>query len=976
MIKNKLLILLVGLAFLGGCSEDHNFPLIEGNIENVDGLRVTIFHLLSDKVENWEMNDDVKFTLVDPENRSTLDFHGSMTHATESGKRVITCRLNIGEKNIPDGSYFVSVSGDNVPELGLRRIKFFNNVGTEEESKPMLYSDLDGSGTESDPYIIASSGDFLILLSYLMDDSSHGYGRYFKQTRSFELPRRSQVIDGKLWYAVSFSGIYDGGGHRLFNLTYQGASDATSDSNIGLFKDIFAATISNVTLSSALLTNTSSNVGLIAGEASGNCSLENISVEGTVMANGSNLGGLIGHSKDDLTLRHITINSLTISGDESVSCCIGSLVGYHENGDLFIDGVSTPDHIFSMVGANEVGGLVGKVNATGKSVTINNAILEHSVDSESGSVKIIQGDTNVGGLVGNLSQIKNLSLNGNQIKAPVKGKTNVGGMVGNCSEPVVTDVERCQVLSTVKGGDATGGLFGYLNNGQNGEIRFNGDDNMTRLVLKSSAAAEVSGKVNVGGLFGYLEGNSGKVTFNSKVEIAVNISADDRVGGAFGYVEYMDIDNTDRLNFSSTTTKVTAQDKCAGGVAGFGKHSGFYGSISLDPVKEIPDKSSLPTTFNGVVTGRTEAGGIVGVLENGTVKGLASAASATAESSVAGGIVAKGFGTVTECAFMGNATCGVRVAGILGYCYENSVNITKCINYSTLTDANYLGGIMAHYENRRDKDDISAARLKIYIGECYNQGTLYNGLDVGGIIACVDHPSYGDIYSYKNELVRVEKCGNSANLRGKDNSGKHSVGGVAGSLHCHNLGVRHCANLGNISSLGVQKTIGGVVGHSGAESGGVIYVEECMNNGDVSCEVASTKLGGVVGHQETYWVEYTSLVKNCLNWGRIPSNQKDDTGGILGYAASHTYTLQNFNKGHISYGNAIIGTHNSGTKIYHKDNYYYYHSGKSWPDAIMVDGWGLISEDPFPGLDFENIWILVKDQGPMLRNCPFQPKVK
>ncbi|MDE6794958.1 MAG: hypothetical protein K2J63_06595 [Muribaculaceae bacterium] len=974
MIKNKLYILMATLAFLGACSDEPEFPRFEGNIEDVDGLRVSIFHLLADKAENWEIADDVTFTLVDPSSQTTFDFNGSVIHNTENGKRVFTCRLNIGDIEIPDGTYFVTVAGENVSELGLRTVRFFNNVGTEEETKPMKYSDLDGNGTEADPYMIASSGDFLILLSYLLEDPNHGYGQYFKQTRSFELPRRSQVIDGKVWAAVSFSGNYDGGGHRLHNLTYQGASDGISDSGIGLFKDIYASNISNVTLSSALLSNTSSNVGLIAGSASGNCILENISVEGTVMANGSNIGGLIGSSKADLTLKNITISSLTIAGDQSTSQCVGTLVGFHEKGNLYIDGVSTSDHIFSLTGADNVGGLVGKISATGKNVTIKNALLEHSVDHESNGVKIINGDTNIGGLVGYIAEIGSLSLYGNQLKAPVKGNANVGGLIGYCSEPTSTTVERCQVLSTVNGGDATGGLFGSFSNGKKGQIYFEGDDNMTRLVLKSSAAAEVTGKVNVGGLFGYLKGNSGKLNFNSKVEIAVNINAADRVGGAFGYVEYIDIDNTDCLNFSSNTMKVTASDKCAGGVAGFGQHAQFYGSLSLDPVNEIPKQSAITTTFNCVVTGPTEAGGIVGVLENGTVKGLATAASITAHSSVAAGIVAKGTGTVTECAFLGTATCPVRVAGILGYAHENSVKITKCINYSSLSDATYLGGIMAHYENNRDKEDEAAAKMTVFISECYNQGTLMNGLDVGGIVACVEHPSYGDLYGYKKELVRVENCGNVARLLGKDNSGKYSVGGVAGSMLCHNMAVRHCANTGLIQATGVQKTVGGVVGHSGAVHGGVIYVEECMNDGEVRCDVSSTKLGGVVGHQETYWMEYTSQVKNCLNWGHINSDQKDDTGGILGYAAEHTYTLKNYNRGSIRHGNAIIGTHNPGTKIYHADNYYYINSGGSWPDAIMVDAGGLVSAEPYHNLDFENVWILVKDQGPMLRNCPFQPK--
>ena len=147
-----------------------------------------------------------------------------------------------------------------------------------------------------------------------------------------------------------------------------------------------------------------------------------------------------------------------------------------------------------------------------------------------------------------------------------------------------------------------------------------------------------------------------------------------------------------------------------------------------------------------------------------------------------------------------------------------------------------------------------------------------------------------------------------------------------------------------------------------------------MNNGEVTCDASSTKLGGVVGHQETYTREYTSKVENCLNWGALPGKQKDDTGGILGYAANHSAIFKCVNRGIVAHGNAIVGTHNSGTIFYHSDNYYFAGSGKSWPSSIEVTDAGLTSSAPFKNLDFKKVWILDNGNGPMLRNCPFQPK--
>ena len=975
MIKNKLYILLAALSLAGGCSDNPDMPRLPGNIETVDGLRISIFHLLADKLSGWEISDDVRFLLVDPTSQNSFEFNGSIIHNTENGRNVFTCRVDIGDTEIPDGIYFVTISGENTPEIGERTVRFTNNIGTEEDVKTIEYSDLEGSGTQTDPYLISSQGDFLSLLSYLMDDPTHAYGKYFKQSRTFELPRRSQIIDGKVWAAVSFSGNYDGDGHRLLNLVYQGSSDPVTDSGIGLFKDIYASTISNLTITGALISNSCSHIGIIAGSASGNCTLENISVEGTIMADSDNIGGLIGYSKDNLTLKSITLNSLTVAGNESSSKSTGALVGCHENGNLSIDGVSTPDHIFSVTGVDNIGGLVGNVKASGKYVEIRNALLQHSVDNESAGVKIIHGQKNTGGLIGNISDVEKVSFINNQLKAPVSGADNTGGLSGCATNISSVTVEKCVISSIVAGNSNVGGLFGELGLTSDGTLDFNGADNATRLVLKSSAAAEVSGTTNVGGLVGTFSGHTSTINVNSKVEIALNISGLDNIGGAFGCISGTDINNVDNLNFSSTTMKVMATMNCAGGVAGYAHNAHFYGGLSLDPVSSIPDKDGLPTTYNGVVTAPLVAGGIVGTLDEGTVKGLATSASVTAQTLTAGGIVGKGSSHITECAFLGTATCPSTVGGILGYTFESTVKVTKCINYANLSDATYLGGIMGHYENvaHTHFDETYSARY-LFIGDCCNIGDLSSGLDVGGIVACAEHSDGGLLEDYKSEKVRVERCGNYANVRGRDNSGKYSVGGVAGTMKCCNMGVRYCANLGKVSSSGIQKTIGGVVGHSGDSFGGLIYVEECMNNGEVSCDASSTKLGGVVGHQETYTREYTSKVENCLNWGALPGKQKDDTGGILGYAANHSAIFKCVNRGIVSHGNAIVGTHNSGTVFYHSDNYYFAGSGKSWPSSIEVTDAGLTSSTPFKNLDFKKVWILDSGNGPMLRNCPFQTK--
>ncbi len=963
------IFLLLGALLMGSCSDHNELEPIKGNIEEAEGSRVSIFHLRDNNISEWNKSDDVRFTLVDPERQLSYEFNGSILANREYGRRLLTCRLNIGETSIADGIYYLSIEGVDLPEIGFRKVRFADNIGTEDDTPALQYSDLEGSGTETDPYIIASDGDFLIMLSYLLEDTSHAYGRYFLQTRSFELPRRSQIIDGKMWAAVTFSGHYDGGGHRLRNLIYQGGSDPSGDSGIGLFKELYSASIANVTVTGALLTNVASDAGIIAGRASGTCLIENVTVDGTIVAAGSNIGGIIGSSKDKLTMKDITVNSLTISTTPASGACLGMAVGYHENGDISIDGFSNPDHIFSLSGENNVGGLIGKVYAPGKSVSIARASVRHSVDSESASVKIIHGATNVGGIVGHLSEVNNLMLEDVQVMAPVTGENNVGGLAGYCGKPSIAIIRNCQLSSVVSGGENVGGFFGEVALKQGGKMEFTGTDNGSRLVVKSSASAEISGNMNVGGIIGYVEGNNGKISLSSQVEIALNVSGLDRVGGAVGSAHNVEITSADRLNFTSATMKVTAKDKCAGGVAGYGSGVSIIGSLQLDPLNSIPDAAQIPMTFHGVVTGPTEAGGIIGVMAGGTVKGMATSAGVTAQASTAGGIAGKASGTIEECAFNGSLACPKNQGGIVGFCTEASINVSKCINYAHLSSAENLGGIMGYYYSQHDYYD-QQKHSTLHIAECYNLGEIYGGLDAAGIIA---HVEYSKTDSGSTDQVVIEQCGNGGKITGVDTSGRNSVGGVAGSLNCHVVVVKRCANTGKINSTGVQKTVGGVIGRAGCENALDIIVEECMNGGEVGSEAKSVKVGGVVGHLEnSLALGDASRVRNCLNHGSITVDQKDDTGGIVGYVARFVDVSKNYSEGDIRYGNAIIGTHNPGTTFSHSDNYYLKGTGGGWPSSIAISDAQRNLEATFKGFDFTNVWYMTNGEGPALRQCLFR----
>lgn len=962
MKKLYFIFLAVFALMFAACESDHAYDS-SGYTEGDGESLVTVFHLSAETLNIGTTPHDVQFVVVNPATHTTRTFEGTISH--NASIRVLhrdgaaVCRMKLGGGGIPDGTYVVMVRGDLIPDLGVRKVTFKGNVGTEETRAEY---DLEGSGTSADPYLIQSDGDFQSFVFGLLDDDTHAYGLSFRQTESFDVPSRSMIIDGNVWAPTSFSGEYDGGGHELSSLTYMGSSIAERDSYIGLFSQLFDATVKNVTIKSAMLLNAHSSVGIVAGKAQGSCTLENITVNGTVTACGNNVGGLVGECDGSLTVRRVSVNSLAITAGESTSQNVGLLLGAARNGDLAFEQVFTPDHIFTVTGSRNVGALAGAIDNCGE-INVKNVTIEHSVDDESKGVKIIYAsEFGAGAVAGHIGSSSTLNLEKVSVKAPVKSKSDIGGLVGNADKLNTVNVNSVTLSSVVSGENSTGGFFGYLGFNSNGSLNFNGSQ--SRYVLKSSAAAEVSGGSHTGGLIGYLEGRSCKINFNVPMEIAVNVSGTDEVGGAIGYAKNISEMRLDYLNFSSTTMRVTATGKRGGGIIGRAQNITLRGgNDDIKPVTKIPVAADLSRNFSGVVTAADNAGGIIGEATGANLSGCFSVATVTSGSGNAGGIAGYLEGNVNSCAYAGSTSSKGNVGGIVGFLGHTS-NIRDCANLCGFDGggAANLGGIFGYF--------FSHPNDNIYIERCYNAGDLRGGRNLGGIGGMSDYDwNTSDEYDH----LYIYQCGNAGNLTASGDSMK-GVGGIMGVCGFLVTEIKGCSNSGDIHATTEMYAVGGVVGVMGKDlTKGGYYVRQCRNSGKVTCANFHTNIGGVVGHLQppmggSEWTQ--SKIEDCLNLGPIPGDQKSDTGGILGFASHGTHTDRCFNGGKISDGNAIIGTHSGGSLFNHSDNYFKEGTGKDWPSSISVSPADLGDKSTYHNFDFNKVWDITSD-GPRLRNCPF-----
>lgn len=201
------------------------------------------------------------------------------------------------------------------------------------------------------------------------------------------LTGENAIIDG------NFIGKIDGQGHKI------------TENTLPIFDTLKLAHISNLKLENSKISNTVADVGALARKAEYS-EIENVignKIE--VISTNKQIGGLIGSMTNSfITNTHIT--DATISGNTRV----GMIAGYL--GQSQIQKSSANGKVKSK--GNAIGGLIGE--AYNRSIILN-----------SYSIGNVQGNTNIGGLIGLLT---NSSVTKSFSNATVNGTNAVAGFIG------------------------------------------------------------------------------------------------------------------------------------------------------------------------------------------------------------------------------------------------------------------------------------------------------------------------------------------------------------------------------------------------------------------------------------------------------------------------------------------------------------------------------------------------------------------
>lgn len=540
-------------------------------------------------------------------------------------------------------------------------------------------------------------------------------------------------------------------------------------------------------------TKYSSNIGGLIGKA------ENATVSGTkntlinynTVEGGYNVGGIVG------SISHTTVDNASNEGIIKANGYTTDSYIYHTDytGDNWKNNDSelTGTHKAKVRAAN-VGGIVGNSSAGSELKDVTN-----KADVSSALVKqtITSGDhpdhpdhfdhyaaVNVGGIVGR-AEDSNIT-NADNVESNIRGAMNVGGIAGYFGATDVKNENKkdYRILNAINnGGDimATGGIK------SDGSFIYE----ITRSDYDPNKNKEKYITGNIGGIAGYLYG------------APVLIEA----GGNRGDV------HTGDVHTEADRSKLTAQAANVGGIVGkidMPKATDSYGNVltdkeRLDIIKSDTRAASNSGYANAVVSSSYNTGNVKGYANIGGIGGFAYNGSIAASYNV---------GDIHTTRADAGGTTPINMGGILGDSTEKAsgrVIIYDTYNKGTIGDSSFstfgrhVGGIVG--------------RLSGIVEKSYNNGEIYNGLNVVGGIAG---------YWYSGYLKNVFNTGNIT-VWNKNNA-PSQVGGIVGSVDLsggnqssgnqssatyETLSISNAYNLGSIRSFkgtGYSDELGGIVG--------------------------------------------------------------------------------------------------------------------------------------------------------------------
>lgn len=467
-----------------------------------------------------------------------------------------------------------------------------------------------GTGTESDPYQIATAEQLALLYENTRRPGKDETETLGSSTARYDFSTAWYVLTADIalndtadfdqwaekapeygWQPIEdFRGHFDGQGHTVSGLYIY---NTETDTNVGLFGSLYDADVCGLTLDHCRILDCAGvrSAGLLVGSYDFS-TVENCAVTASQLVSlsatfSSSLGGIAGtmnagseKSQARNTDRETILRSCSFSGSIEATdstglggTCVGGIVGTFYCGT--IEHCTTEGEL-SAPGGN-LGGIVGNtigafmLGTSGAAITdCSNRCTLHGTDEFS----------IVGGIIGSLQ-------NSSTVDSSVE--------VQNC-------VNQGAVCADAAGAESTGGLIGMV---------YGGTENSIAVVKNCRNEAAVTGQSDVGGLVGDLDPVKLDFTLQDCTNTGV-VTGDTWVGGIVGMATTPGGKHCEVLRCSNSGA-VTVQHNMAGGVLGAVMSREEGETIHIDKCENTGTVRSATTSgrLGGIV-----GGGVAGYVSN------------------------------------------------------------------------------------------------------------------------------------------------------------------------------------------------------------------------------------------------------------------------------------------------------------------------------------------------------------------------
>lgn len=273
-------------------------------------------------------------------------------------------------------------------------------AGTAVADEGVDIRELDGSGTEEDPYVITTVEELQSINQdleghYILgndinarDTNSWNSGTGFKPVGDGDFGDRSQT---------PFSGSFNGQGHTISGLVI----DRPGEHFIAPF-GVVTGTVENVHLEDVEVYGTERRIAGLAGDNLG--TIQDVSVTGTVEGEDLWVGGLVARGDEGAIIKR-SMADVNVKGEENVgglvgdnneqtivesyttgnvegTDSVGSLVGWKKNGDDIIQSYATGD----VSGEERTGGVIGALAGP-----ISDGYVVNTIDGNPSKTGVVYG---------------------------------------------------------------------------------------------------------------------------------------------------------------------------------------------------------------------------------------------------------------------------------------------------------------------------------------------------------------------------------------------------------------------------------------------------------------------------------------------------------------------------------------------------------------------------------------------------------